>query len=193
MKEFSAYIDFCANQFNASAKCQVCPYGHCIHDFPDVNGLNCYPCLTKIHKHYNNDKKYQCQRIIYNYVLVHGHRYASEIEKILALLKGCVRFPKELNVFSIGSGPCTELFGVYNQFTDHIVHFKGFDLNPIWEPINQFEQSLFPNEDISFLLQISLIILLRMIVILMCCFLIICCLIWQGMKQLQCVPLLLTE
>ncbi len=150
MKEFSAYIDYCANRFNALGKCQVCPYGHCIHDFPDVNGMNCYSCLTKIHKHNNSDKKYQCQRIIYNYVLVHGHRYASEIDKILALLKGCVQLSKELNVFSIGSGPCTELFGVYNQFTDHIVHFKGFDINQIWKPINQFEQSLFPDEDISF-------------------------------------------
>lgn len=151
MQEFSKYIDFCATQFGSLPKCQRCPYGQCIHPSSGiVDGHSCYACLNKIHYYRNDTFKYQCKRIIYNYVLKHGHRYASELDKVLGLLKKAMEFPNEINVCSIGSGPCTELFGVINQFGNHKIHFKGFDLTTLWEPINDFEVSLFPNSDIHF-------------------------------------------
>lgn len=150
MQEFSTYIDFCAQQFNSMGKCQNCPYGQCIHVAQDVQGVDCYSCLYQIHRYVNQKWKYQCCKIIYNYVLKFGHRYASEIDKILSFLVHNVTLPQELNVMSVGSGPCTELFGVMNQFSGHTVHFKGFDLNEIWEPMTLFEKTLFPNKDIQF-------------------------------------------
>jgi hypothetical protein len=85
-------------------------------------------------------------------MLKHGHRYASEVDKILKLLKHTkgVQLPNDLNVASIGCGPCTELFGIMNQFGSGIVHYKGFDMNAIWQPLTMFERTLFPNVDIHF-------------------------------------------
>lgn len=153
MQEFSTYINHCAQQFVIIAKCQNCPYGQCIHDYPGAQNLDCYSCLTKIHKRTNQGRyTYQCQKITYNYILKHGHRYASEIDKILNLLKQTqgVQLPNDLNVASIGCGPCTELFGIINQFNGYTIHYKGFDTNAIWQPLTTFEKTLFPNTDIQF-------------------------------------------
>lgn len=153
MQEFSAYVNHCAQQFANIAKCQNCPYGQCIHDYPGVPNMDCYSCLNKIHKKANQGKyTYQCQKITYNYILRHGHRYASEIDKILNLLKQThgVQLPNDLNVASIGCGPCTELFGIMNQFSGHTIHYKGFDMNAIWQPLTTYERTLFPNTDIQF-------------------------------------------
>ncbi|MCR4828249.1 MAG: hypothetical protein K5864_02185 [Bacteroidales bacterium] len=153
MKEFSAYINYCEQQFKNTVVCQNCPYGQCIHPCPSMDGQNCYACLNKIHYYRNEDLKYQCDRITYNYVLKHGHRYASEMDQVLGLLKHSVQFPNEINIYSVGCGPCTELFGVVNQFGSQLIHFKGFDLNPLWKQINDFEKGLFPNRDIQFYLE----------------------------------------
>lgn len=153
MHEFSAYINHCAQQFVNIAKCQNCPYGQCIHEFPNSQHLDCYSCLSKIHRKANQGMwTYMCQKITYNYILKHGHRYASEIDQILKLLKNTqgVQLPLDLNVASIGCGPCTELFGILNQFSANTVHYKGFDMNPIWKPLITFERALFPNKDIQF-------------------------------------------
>lgn len=151
MQEFSKYIVFCATQFGRISKCQRCPYGQCIHPSSGIfYGHNCYECLKRIHSYRNDQYTYQCERIIYNYVLKHGHRYASEMDNVLRALKRTVQFPHEINVYSIGCGPCTELFGVINQFGSHTIHFKGFDLTSLWKPINDFEVSLFPNVNIQF-------------------------------------------
>ena len=115
--------------------------------------MDCYSCLNKIHKRANQGRfTYQCQKITYNYILRHGHRYASEIDKILNLLKQTqgVQLPNDLNVASIGCGPCTELFGIVNQFGGQTIHYKGFDKNAIWQPITTYERLLFPNTDIQF-------------------------------------------
>ena len=151
MQEFSAYIDFCVHQFQGIQKCQNCPYGKCINDNDNMPGHDCYSCLNKIHRYTNNVLSYRCDRIIYNYVLKHGHRYASEIDKELALLRPHVNIPAEMNVYSVGCGPCTELFGVIRRLGSSTMHFKGFDTNPVWKPINDFQRGLFPNTDIQFL------------------------------------------
>lgn len=153
MEEFTTYINHCAQQFSIIQKCLICPYGQCIHDLPEEQNLDCSSCLAKIHRRVNQGKyTYQCQKIIYNYILRHGHRYASEIDKILNLLKQTqdVQLPNELNVASIGCGPCTELFGIMKQFADHTIHYKGFDRSTIWQPLTTFERSLFPNKDVEF-------------------------------------------
>lgn len=154
MQEFTAYINHCDQQFKNIAKCQNCPYGQCIHDCPDAHDQDCYSCLAKIHRRANQGEwTYQCQKITYNYILKHGHRYASEIDKILSLLSNgkTIQLPDEINVASIGCGPCTELFGVMNQFSNKTVHFKGFDWNPLWKPLTTYMETLFPNKDNQFL------------------------------------------
>lgn len=151
MQEFSAYVDFCAHHFGNIAKCQQCVYGQCIHDCPGDEAMDCYSCLSKIHRKANHGKiTYKCQKITFNYILRHGHRYASEIDKILSMLKKNVQLPEELNVVSVGSGPCTELFGIMNQFQDHVVHFRGFDKDNLWKPLTDFEEGLFSNKDVHF-------------------------------------------
>lgn len=150
MQEFSRYINYCAQQFADIARCPKCPYGQCIHACPGDTSADCYSCLSKIHKVVNKDLSYQCEKIIYNYVLKHGHRYASEIDKIMAYFTTNQRLPLAPNVFSVGCGPCTELFGVINRLPKRVVHFKGFDTNAIWKPLTNYQRTLFPNHDIQF-------------------------------------------
>lgn len=151
MGEFSKYINYCANQFNGITKCESCPYGRCIHESPTTSNGDCYSCLNRIHRYSNQIWKYQCERIIYNYVLKFGHRYASEIDRIMMLLVKYTELPNDLNVYSVGCGPCTELFGVFNQLSNKTVHYKGFDISTIWQPLNDFQTTLFPDKDVQFL------------------------------------------
>lgn len=149
MQEFSAYINFCAQQFANIAKCQNCPYGQCIHDCPG-EADDCYSCLNKIHRRTNKDLTYVCERIIYNYILKHGHRYASEMDKIMSYFANNQQLPAAPNVYSVGCGPSTELFGVINRLPNRVVHYKGFDTNAIWKPLNDFSSSLFPGHFVQF-------------------------------------------
>lgn len=153
MKEFTDYINHCASQFANIARCQVCPYEQCINYCADNAGADCYSCLSKIHRRANKDLTYRCERIIYNYILKHGHRYASEIDRIMPYFTNNQRIPLSPNVFSVGCGPCTELFGVVNRLQNRVVYFKGFDTNAIWTPLNNYQRALFPGHDVQFMNQ----------------------------------------
>lgn len=149
MREFTKYINYCDQRFREIARCQNCPYGQCIHDNPAV-ATDCYSCLSKIHRYVNRDLTYRCEKIIYNYVLKHGHRYASEIDKIMSYFTSNPQLPIGVNVYSVGCGPSTEIFGVINRLPNHVIHYKGFDTNQIWAPLNNCVRTLFPGHDVQF-------------------------------------------
>ena len=149
MREFTKYINYCDQRFRGIARCQNCPYGQCIHDNPAV-ATDCYSCLSKIHRYVNRDLTYRCEKIIYNYVLKHGHRYASEIDKIMSYFTSNPQLPIGVNVCSVGCGPSTEIFGVINRLPNHVIHYKGFDTNQIWAPLNNCVRTLFPGHDVQF-------------------------------------------
>lgn len=153
MQEFTSYINYCAQQYQGKVRCPNCPYGRCIHDNPADTNTDCYSCLNKIHRIYNHTLTYQCERIIYNYVLKHGHRYASEMDKIMSFFVAHPVNSISLNIYSIGCGPTTELFGVLNQLKPyHVVHFKGFDISEIWQPLTAYARGLFPADDVQFVI-----------------------------------------
>lgn len=150
MQEFTDYINHCAQQYANIAKCQNCPYGQCINDCPNNANVDCYSCLNKIHRLANSNLEYRCEKIIYNYVLKHGHRYASEMDKIMSYFTNNQQLPLTPNVFSVGCGPSTELFGTVNRMPNRVIHFKGYDTNTIWKPLNDYSKALFPMHDIQY-------------------------------------------
>ena len=90
--------------------CEKCEYeGGCLRRLRS----DCYECLSKIHKVYNHDLHYSCDKILYNYVLKHQIRYASEIAWGYNIIS---RIRKEFSpspvIYSIGCGPASELYAI---------------------------------------------------------------------------------
>ena len=103
--------------------------------------VDCYNCLNHIHRYYNHTDHYSCEKITYNYLLKHGHRYASEIAKAISDIKPYLK-PRQLSdyvsIISVGCGPSTELYGGIEALSDMNVHYTGIDRNPIWKNIQEF-------------------------------------------------------
>ena len=133
--------------------CEKCEYeGGCLRRLRS----DCYECLSKIHKVYNHDLHYSCDKILYNYVLKHQIRYASEIAWGYNIIS---RIRKEFSpspvIYSIGCGPASELYAIdeYSRRTGQFnnYYYKGFDLLNKWDVINDYSLNLFGNDRISFL------------------------------------------
>lgn len=143
MKEyFDKLIRHCATSFNALPICNCkdkCKMKQCLHNSTNT----CYNCLTHIHQITTKDEHYACEKITYNYVLKHGYRYASEMAWAFFSIKENYAQKDSISVFSVGCGPCTELYGATAIFKNKNLYFTGFDLNPIWLPLQQFNESNF--------------------------------------------------
>lgn len=101
---------------------------------------------------YNKTDHYSCDKIVFNYILKHGHRYASEIAKAFNVLRASLEYCYPLSIISLGCGPSTELYGVSQVFNDRQIKYIGLDRAPIWEPIQEYNLNLFNSNgnDISY-------------------------------------------
>ncbi len=104
---------------------------------------DCYECLNYIHHCSNKSVHYQCEKITYNYVLKHGHRYSSEIYYAVKSIASFFEQKQMVSILSIGCGPSTELYGAIAALNGFDVNFVGLDKNPIWGKIQQFNISSF--------------------------------------------------
>ena len=61
---------------------------------------------------------------------------------------------QEINIASIGCGPCSELFGALSFWrtigkNDAYFHFRGFDSEPLWQPVMNHVQACVQTADVQ--------------------------------------------
>ena len=127
-------VDFCHQNYNRPDRCDDCPNEDCSN--------SCTACLNHIHHVGTHDRSYNCPNIVYCYTCKYIYRYSSEIEFLLNCYAVIFRNAPTVRLWSIGCGPATELFGLYNFKTNHqldfAIEYKGFDLNEIWNPVHAY-------------------------------------------------------
>lgn len=127
-------IEFCDERHNRPHRCETCPN--------DVCQNSCIACLDHIHRVNTHERTYNCENIIYCYTCKYLYRYSTEIELLLNQYVNIFRSTREIRLWSIGCGPCTELFGLNNfKVSNNLgfdINYKGFDLNPLWRPVHEF-------------------------------------------------------
>lgn len=97
-------------------------------------------CLREIFQHDTNLEgraRYNCNKLICQYLYRHLDKQASEILVALKEMDDIISSFSELNVISIGCGPCTELVALdyYNQENGYNknINYIGVDIEPTWE------------------------------------------------------------
>lgn len=134
MKELDDLISLCISRYN-NINCKQCVYSQCKRQ----GRCDCYECIKYIHRTSNNTMKYNCEKMIYNYVIKHFYRYASEIYYQLMDLNSLMTKDHNLHIVSLGCGAAPELYGILlacrNYKTPQSFNFIGFDHNEIWSPI----------------------------------------------------------
>lgn len=139
MQEFTDLINHCYQQYTAIPPCSDCAMGNCRKNECE----DCYNCLKHVHSYSNHTDHYSCSKITYNYILKHGHRYASEIEKAIADIKPHLDRTRPVCILSVGCGPSTELYGAVQALDDMTISYMGIDRNPIWNEIQNFNINRF--------------------------------------------------
>ena len=105
MEEFTNLINHCKQMYEDTPFCDTCPMTQCFKGCRN----DCYNCLAHIHRITTKDKHYTCEKITYNYILKHAHRYASEISWAVWNSRSLFNLEQPLKVASVGS--------VYPDFT----------------------------------------------------------------------------
>lgn len=141
MQEFTDLINHCYQQYTTTPSCSDsdCAMGNCRKNECE----DCYNCLKHVHSYSNHTDHYSCKKITYNYILKHGHRYASEIEKAIADIKPHLNRTRPVYILSVGCGPSTELYGAAQALNDMTISYMGIDRNPIWNEIQDFNINRF--------------------------------------------------
>jgi len=145
MQEFDNLIRFCAHRFDTIPFCSNCMMSQC----RKCSSNNCYNCLTHIHSIYTTEEHYSCEKITYNYILKHGYRYVSEMAWAFCDLKDSLDLSRPLNIFSVGCGPCTELYGAAAVYKKTPLFYFGFDQSSIWLPLQQFNKENFKDSPVT--------------------------------------------
>jgi len=128
-------LNACHQKYSRNGRCGTCQNSDC--------RSKCSSCLDDIHMN-KIKRRYNCQNIVNCYVCKYQIKYSSEI---YYLLNNHVQF-KSLNdivVWSIGCGPCSDLFAIANWMQNNNkfnLKYVGFDLNNEWQPIQNDVQSI---------------------------------------------------
>jgi hypothetical protein len=126
-------VIFCNEHHNRLVRCVDCPNEVC-HN-------NCIACLESIHQVGNRGRTYNCNNIIYCYTCKYIYRYSTEIEYLLNRYLNTFINATTVKIWSVGCGPCTELFGLHNfKISNNLnfaIQYKGFDLSTCWKPIHE--------------------------------------------------------
>lgn len=137
MQEFDNLIRCCEHQFNALPFCQQCQMSKC----RQCGRNDCYNCLQYIHSICTKNEHYACEKITYNYILKYGYRYVSEMAWAFLSVKNLFNLQQPINIFSVGCGPSTELYGAAVVFRNTPLDYSGFDLSNTWHPMQQYNMS----------------------------------------------------
>lgn len=144
MSELNNLIQYCIRQYKQPKRCRSC-----VNEKQCDNADNCYKvCIYKIHRFTNKTQHYNCPNMLNCYILKHFYRYASEIESVFErYFNGC---HGHINIASIGCGPASELFGIFdykerNPQSTFTFDYKGFDIDDIWQPVWKYAEERFGN------------------------------------------------
>lgn len=139
MEEFLNFIISCDKWYT---RCNACNCKNlCVNQHRCGESSNdCYQCIRHVHDFNNKTDRYNCDKMTYCYVLKHSYRFTFEMVMLFWKIKNYINIVGNVYVTSIGCGPCSELFGASYvwkklQIDDSNLHFRGFELNKIWEPI----------------------------------------------------------
>lgn len=136
-------VEFCLEQYNKHGRCFDCN-----NDCKCIGTEDCYLCIKYIHAVNTFDRKYNCNNIVYNYVIKHIYRYSSEIERLFNQYDTFKKV-QHFRIASIGCGPCSELFGIKQFLANNNLNPKfeyiGFDLNLQWNQIQNKIVDIFGN------------------------------------------------
>lgn len=151
MEELNHYLNWCDQMYTNSPHCQCgaeCTNGNYCSGIQ----TNCYECIKRVHNHRNNKTHYNCDKMLYYYVLKHTYRFGAEIFYELHKLRNDIGKLDDIFIASIGCGPCTELFGAMSIWRtlgkqDASFHFRGFELEQMWQPLMTQACSYFNGSD----------------------------------------------
>lgn len=152
MEEFNKLIEYCDEQYQNSNACNC--GSNCVNNnrCKLLCTSDCYECVSHVNHFCNTIDHYNCHKMTLFYVLKHGFRFYAETA--LLFIDAFANYASdEVFVMSIGCGPCTELYGGlqawrYSHKADDNFHYHGFDLNPIWKSIDDFNLSQFENSNV---------------------------------------------
>jgi len=137
-------VEFCDASFAPNTK-----------GFPCNNEpfTSCIDCLKEIHFNKTSERKYDCVNMCHWYVCQDIYRYASEMAWLLHDKDlGLRTRTSPLNICSIGCGPCSELIAIEEYRKKYGLTFEytytGFDLNNVWNPIQNKVASLSASPDV---------------------------------------------
>lgn len=152
MRELYHFLSWCDTEYTNAQHCQcgnACRNGN----FCKGTQSNCYSCIQRIHRYNNRTYHYNCDKMVLYYTLKHSYRFGAEVFYELNRLKNDFINWQDIHIASIGCGPCTELFGTLSFWrtigkNDADFHFRGFDTEPLWQPIMRQVVSYFQIADV---------------------------------------------
>lgn len=152
MLELEYYLNYCDSQYQNSNPTQC---GETCNNKNYCQGqeVDCYNCIKRVHNYKNCTVHYNCPKMMYNYVLKHSYRFAAEVYYEVLRLQRVLSQWNEVYYTSIGCGPCTELFGLLQNWRnlgkgDDSFHFNGFDNEPMWKSLMDYVETLFSSQDV---------------------------------------------
>lgn len=94
-------------------------------------------CHENIHFH-STGKEYNCSDSMALYVAKYFPRYVKEIKDALSKIKSPWN-EEEVWILSVGNGPSSDLYGFLDDrgSEESKIIYKGIDMNPNWDYINQ--------------------------------------------------------
>ena len=104
-------VQYCHENYNRPDRCEECPNDPC-HS-------SCVACLDYVHRVKTQHRSYNCLNIINCYTCKYIYRYSTEIEFLLNKYVSVFKGKDKVKLWSIGCGPCTELFGLYRFKTNN--------------------------------------------------------------------------
>ena len=139
-------IAYCSNNYiNSYKKCRC-------EDCSNICQGSCEKCLETIH--FGDNRRYNCQNMINYYVCKYTYKYSSEIAHVFFENK-LIDEMSNINIVSIGCGPCTDLIGIKEYIRQQRLNIKinytGVDLNKQWYNIHNFIKNSNDNIEAEFI------------------------------------------
>jgi hypothetical protein len=124
-------IEKCHQKYLWDGRCEDCQNYDCQGD--------CNSCLDNIHMN-RIKRRYNCKNITYFYVCKYLLKYMSEFYHLVENSKA-LRNLDRYDIFSIGCGPCSDLFGIAKHLIKNRkatpIKYIGVDLNENWSDIHE--------------------------------------------------------
>lgn len=86
--------------------------------------------------HFNHNKDYSCNKLIYSYIFKYYHRYVSEISYALKNIYQNHSLSGKLSILSLGCGGSPELLAINELYPNINLNYLGIDRNTLWKEVH---------------------------------------------------------